>query len=480
MQDDVSATRTKLRLSSTALALAFVTACFCAGSCDPQSKVFGGTITGTVLDSSAQPVGLVTVYVLDAARGEKAGNVDALSGANGHFRLDAPAGTWTLVATNFQGAAAFLYDVRIRNGQVSDIGAVYLQPCAEPGSGSNNDVYEECPDAEAEDQGYGAPMGPLGVETFVPSYTDAALSDGSPGTDVLEITSYSDSQSVRLDIQVPETSPYFTVGDHLVAGDSPDFFATLYDLSSGVIYVLRSGTFTVEALEPEEGGTFRARLGDAIFDWYDFGSGLEDENYTATLGATSPAMTDSITVTPANGPSGSTPPQSYHFDQLEPEFTQVYVAGDGTVQVVTYDIFAEGDYVQLILDVPPAMNAPGSFAIQNTIGQDPGAWDFELHATALYADPLGYEYGYVLESATWTVSDAASGAGDTFAASLDGATFQWQADPGSPPFSTLTLTLGSSGTMSGTADPLLDDGDSGSGRLDWRVLKTDLTVQLGD
>lgn len=479
MYGDVNATKTTRNpLLARLCGLVFLVACFAGASCDPKSNVFGGTITGTVLDSSAQPVGFVTVYVVDPARGEKEGNVDALSGANGHFRLDAPAGRWTLVATDFQGTAAFLYDVEIKNGQVSDIGAVYLQPCAAPGSGSNNEVYEECPDPSADDLGYGAPLGPIEIGTFVPSYTDAAISDGPPGSDVLEITSYSDEQSVRLDIQVPESSPFFTVGDHLIDGPTGDFFATLYDLDGGVIYVLRSGTFSVEALEPEEGGTFRGRLGGAIFEWYDFDSGLQDESYTATLGATSPAMTDSISVTPMNGPSGSTPPQSYHFDQLAPEFTQIYVRPDGALQVVTYDVFDSGEYIQLILDIPPGFNAVGSYAVQNTFGSDPGDWELELHATALYGDTLGYEYGYVLESGTWTVTDAVSGPGDAFAASLDQATFQWQADPGSPPFTTLTLTVGSSGTMSGIADPA--DVGAGKGRLDWSVLKTDLTVHLGN
>jgi hypothetical protein len=265
----------------------------------------------------------------------------------------------------------------------------------------------------------------------------------------------------------------------VIDGVTSDFFATLSDLSGSVIYVLRSGTFTVEALEPEEGGTFRARLSDAVFDWYDFDAGTQDESFTATVGETSPAMTDSISVTPMNGPSAPAPSQSYHFTQLAPEFTQIYVAADGTLQVVTYDIFDGGDYIQIILDVPPELNAVGSFAVQNTFGETNEDWDLQLHATALYSDTSGYEYGYALESATWTVTDAVSGPGDNFAASLDGATFQWQADPGSPPFTTLTLTLDSSGTMSGTADPAADPGE-GDGRLDWRMLKSGLAVQLGN
>lgn len=459
--------------------LALLLAVLGGSSCKPDSRVFGGTVTGTVFDLTAQPAGLVTVYVVDPEEGKKAEQVDALSGSNGHFRLDAPAGTWTLVATDFQGAASFLYGVRVGNGQVVDVGALYLAPCAQPGSGSNAEVYEECPDPSADDYGYGTPPADYALSTFEPEYTDANLSDAPAGDDILEVSSYSTPQQVRIDIQVPDSSPYFAVGAHEIPpGAYEQFFATLYELDTGVMYILRSGTFSVEALDPVAGGAFRARLSNAIFDWYDFENGIPDESFSATLGATDPAMTDTITVTAANGESGSPPPQSYTFAQLQPEFTQIYVAADGSATVVTYDTLASGEYVQLILDLPPELNAVGSFPVQNTFGSDSSAWGLELHATALYGDGMGYEYGYILESGTWTVYDAATGPGDAFAASLDQATFQWQADPGAQPFATLTLGIGSSGTMSGTADA--SDPGAGSGRVDWGSLKTDLTTHLGN
>lgn len=450
-----------------------------SSSCDPDTAVFGGTVTGTVYDLSAQPVGLVTVYVLDPEDGVKAEQVDALSGSNGHFRLDTPAGLWTLVATDFQGTASYRYEVKVGNGEVVDVGSLYLEPCAAPGSGSNSEVYEECPDPSADDYGYGVPPGPYALSTFEPEFTDANISDAPVSDDILEITSYSTAQNVRIDIQVPDSSPYYGVGEHTIPVDAYDqFFATLYELDTGVIYVLRTGTFSVEAFDPVPGGELRVRLSNAIFDWYDFENGTPDGSYSATLDATDPAMTDLLSVTAANDESGSPPPQSYSFPQLAPEFTQIYAKADGALEVVTYDTLAGGEYIQLILDVPAALNAVGSYPIQNTFGGDPSAWDIELRATALYTDATGFQYGYILESGTWTVYDGVSGVGDTFAASLDGATFQWQADPGAAPFATLTLSIGSSGTMSGTADA--SDPAPGRGRLDWATLKSDLTTQLGN
>jgi len=449
-----------------------------SASCSPESKLFGGTITGTVLDLGAQPVGFVTVYVVDQERGEKAEQVDALSGSNGHFRLDTPAGLWTVVATDFQGTASFRYEVKVGNGEVVDVGALYLEPCAAPGSGTNNEVYEECPDPAADDYGYGSPPGPYALATFEPEYTDANISDAPTSDDILEITSYSSSQNVRIDIQVPSSSPFYAVGDHEINdGGYEQFFATLYELETGVIYVMRSGLFSVEAFDPVEGGQVRVRLSNAIFDWYDFENGTPDASFSATLGVTDPAMTDALSVTPATEGSGSPPPASYEFAQLAPEFTQVYVAPDGSASVVTYDTLTTGEYIQIILEVPPALNAVGSFPVQNTFGGDPSSWALELRATALYGDGLGYEYGYVLESGTWTVTDSATGPGDTFSASLSGAVFQWQADPGAAPFSTLTLTIGSSGTMSAVADA---GQDPGFGRVDWGSYKIDLTPQLGN
>lgn len=452
-----------------------------AVSCTPETGTFGGTVTGTVYDLSAEPVGFVTVYVVDASDGRKHESVDALSGANGRFRLDAPAGLWTLVATDFQGAAAFVYEVRIGNGEVFDVGPVYLQPCAAPGSGTNGEVYEECPDpASSDDLGYNAPSGPVAVAAFQPSYTDATLSVDPVGYDTLEVTSYDDANELRLDIYIPDYSPYFSEGVHVIAEYDQEFFATLYELQSGVIYVFREGTFSLEALQPEEGGTFRARITNAVFDWYDYQNGTPDGSFTATIAETSPAMTDSISVSEVSGPGGSgPPPQSYHFAAIEPEYTQVYLAPDGSLEVATYDVFASGEYVQLFFDVPPALNAAGSFAVQNTFGSDSTGWSFDLHAFASYTDVSGYEYVFVLANGTWNVSDPATATGDGFAASLTGATFYWQESPSSQPYSTLTLTLDSSGTMQGVADPAAPD-DGGAGRIDWGLLKSGLTVQLGN
>lgn len=459
---------------------AMLVAGFVGSSCGPDSKVFGGTITGTVFDLSAQPVGFVTVYVIDPQGGEKAKQVDALSGNNGHFRLDAPAGSWTLVATDFQGTASYLYEVKVGNGEVLDVGALYLEPCAAPGSGPNNEVYEECPDPASEDYGYGTPPGNYVLGTFAPEYTEANISDAPTSADILEVTSYSSAQNVRIDLQIPDTSPYYGVGVHVIPdGGYDEFFGTLYELETGVIYVLRSCTYTVEVFDAVEGGEFRARISNAVFDWYDYQNGTPDASFSATLDDTSPAMTDTLSVTMGNDASGPPPPAgSLSFAQLAPEFTQIYARPDGGASVVTYDTLASGEYIQLILEIPPELNTAGSFTVQNTFGGDSQAWNLQLQATALYGDPTGREYGYILESGTWTVTDAASGAGDTFAASLDQATFLWQAEPGTQPYATLTLGIGSSGTMQGIADE--SDPAPGGGRVDWDIIKTDLTTHLGN
>ena len=448
-----------------------------AGGCAPPTRTFGGTVTGTIVDSSAQPAGFVAVFVVDPVRGEKARQSDALTGSNGRFRLEAPAGLWTLVATDFSGNAVFESEVRVQDGGVTDVGTLYLEPCATPGSGSNDDVYAECPDPEAEGMGYGAPAGPYGIDVFVPEYTDATLSQYSGSPDLLQVYSYSAAQSLQVDLQIHESSPYFSVGVHDIPGPTTDFFATVYDSQSSVFYVFRSGTLRVEALEPEDGGIFRARFENAVFEWYDSDAGYTQAAYTLTIGATDPAMTDAIAASSVADPAPAEPPPgtSYAFPVFTPAFTQVEAMEDGSAVLVTYDdSLGAGAYLQLIFEVPPAFTGAGSVAVQNTF-DEPAS--LEMRATALYGDGTGGEYLYVLESANWIVDDALTGPGDTFAARLEDATFLWQQDPASPPSSSFTLTIGTSGTMSGVAAPENDAG--AGGRVDWFQLKPGLLVNMG-
>ena len=444
------------------------------GACTPDTARFGGSLVGTVRDTSAQPVNLVSVFVVhpdDAMRVDKA---EALTNGNGRFRLDVPAGTWTLIATNYQGVAAFKYEVTVANGATLDVGDLYLSPCAEPGSGTDGTVYEECPENDDEAAPYGTPTTDLHVGTFVPDYTDAVLYEsGTTDPDTLYVAADSYEDQLRLELSIPSTSPYYGPGTHSL--DTSDgysrVFCQLIDHATGVFWVLRTGTLAIESFEAAEGGEFRARLEGASFDYYDIYANSTSGAYVATIDDTSPAMLDSIALTTPSGRGYAQPGQSYSFPVFTPDFTQVYYVDGGGAWVSAYEQYDTGAFLQVYFEVPAEFAGEGTHAIANDF--TPGAWNEVLHGTATYYDNVG-EYHYVLQSMTWQVSDAATGPGDSFAATVAGAVFLWQSDPGAQPYETLTLTIETSGAISANADD--PEPPPPNGGHDWTDLHDDLVV----
>lgn len=444
-----------------------------AGCQAPPTKAFGGSVTGAVLDANLQPASLVTVYVVDEARGEKSDAGDALTGTNGRFRIEAPAGTWTLVATDFQSNAAFVHAIEVGDGEVVDIGSIFLQPCAPPGSAPDSGVYDECPGADdgVAGGGYGAPPAAEQAIELVPDYTEATVSTSQPP--IVDATATAGDWQLTLQIS---GSTYLQPGTHAVSYGA-GFDAWLYDTELSVFYVFDQGTLVVEALEPEDGGDFRVRLKDATFTWHDASQNETNAGWTVLVSDTDPAMTDTLSAVAPSAPGGSPPPEDVNVPLFTPEFVQVYRNADGSLSLGSVQSFAGGELLEVYLEIPASLNATGTHGVSNTYGEDPSDWDVALSGRASWYDASGGPWDYLLESVTLNVADPVTSGDEDFAATIGDAVFLWQPGGQSPPFTTLTLTIDTSGTIAGTA--LDAELDPGTGRLDWLELKSGLLVNLG-
>ena len=442
-----------------------------AGCAAPPTKTFGGTVTGSVLGADLQPAPLVTVYLVDEASAEKSDAGDALTGSNGRFRLDAPAGRWTLIATDFQSNAGFVYSIEVRDGDVVDVGSLFLQPCAMPGTTPDGALYEECPSLnDGAAPGYGTPPAAEQAIELVPDYTDATVTTGSPP--IVDATVTAGRWQLTFQISSPT---YQSPGTYSVAYGA-GFDAWLYDTELAIFYLFSNGTLVVEALEPVDGGQLRVRLRDAVFSWHDAPQNETNAGYTVFVSDTDPAMTDTLDAIAPSEAGGSPPPSDVVVPLFTPDFVQAYRNADGSVSLGSVQSFENGDLLELYLEVPPALNTVGTHEVSNAYGEDASDWEVAMSGRAVWYDATG-QYEYLLESLTLAVSDPATSDGDTFAATIGDVLFLWQPGGQSQPDTTLTLTIDTSGTIAGAA--VSGDDDPSVGRLDWLELKDELLVNLG-
>ncbi len=444
-------------------------------ACVPETKVKGGSVSGTILEPSLAPADLATVYLVDEETAMARQKSVSLTNARGRFRIHAPEGTYQLTATDYRGTAAYS-TVTIEDGRVVDVGQLRLEVCADPSYDvPGSEALVPCP------PGAGAVVPPdsFTVEAFAPERTDVnRYADGV--TEEVWVDAGSDSQAIYVGLWIPSTSPYYGAGESSLdasqngQGGQPDFSATLLYLGGGEasFYLLTVGDLEVITFEPADGGSFKAKFHDAVFAWVDPASGMVDPGHTLTLQTTSPAMSgivvDSQNLDPGPMATPMPPPEPIALTSTDPDYTQVLDDGSGGLEVYYYDDLPTGDTVSVLLYLSPAANAPGSHDIDN--GFDPEATPPIVDGYADYYDvDSGGFHSYRLRSGRLEVSDAGEAPDDPFAAVLYAAEY-WYQDFGGIEESTLTLSIGTSGLLSAVVqgwsqtDPA-DDGGSKLGHI---------------
>lgn len=467
--------------------------------CPPSPKLFRSGVAGTIVaDASSKAAGLATVYLQDSQGHRLDGTITRANQA-GRFRITAAPGDYTLVATDDAGSAAYTA-FSLADGQLLDLGPVLLQPCAF-GTNPNADVYQTCPDPVP----VASPPPSFTVSGFTPDRVEATLYDvqspsSAGATQELFVVANDDAQHLEIDVWIPSSSPYFAAGSYGASAQADDPTGGTQELAVSLVYadpasgapiyyVLESGTFDVEALDPQVGGSLRVSLSEATFDFADPTRPALDQMHQIHLAGTAPiegtiyggagANAPSAGLgngTPEPSPSGSPvptpspagpPPASITVPPIAvPDYVQGFSDGLGGVSLSAYTDLGNGALFALDLDVPAADLAPGTYAIANTVGGPPSSWSIDVYGDAWYSDATG-SWQYVLANGTLTVDQGGASAGDTFSARLTGATFDLLDETGSASAS-YTLQLSDSGTLTMTLTS--PDGGTSMGPAPWTRL----------
>lgn len=256
-----------------------------AGCVAPKS--FGGTITGTVIGSDNQPA-TASVYLLDYERSGDDIYVDESASLSnqvtGRFRMEVPAGKYTLVASN--GSEAAYADVVVRDGGTTDVGNLQLAVCNDPTSSAP----VPCPEGDAAPNA--SPPPPQVVDHFIPDYTEVQRNN-YPGYEELYVFSESYASGVRLEVMFPNpgTTPYGPGTYPLSPSGSGGIWSTVsyIDPNGGYsFFVVSTGHIVVDQYSAAQGGSFSARVQDAVYEWIDPATSAQSPENTVTIVSTEP------------------------------------------------------------------------------------------------------------------------------------------------------------------------------------------------
>ena len=405
-----------------AVAATFLASAVTGCSLFEESK--SGTVRGRVVGANGQPISGVRVAL------DRVGGRTTLSNQRGEFRLGgASAGDHTLLAYSVAQDAAGSAPADVNDGDVVDVGDVFLTDCDEIELGAPNGG-ETQPDGTIDDGGdpnvYPCVMEPppppdehVSIASLEGDYADGYV-------DPWGVYGYADdsSEMAGFDFWISaDLTAGGTFSDHVINDynngvvEAHVGLYTYGDASGwGYYYVLREGDITVTVSDDGDGDpstlSFSFSGENLVFDY----AGWEgiDPNYTATVGSAVAAGTAWQYIPPEPPTADITIAPfitDWSYISLCPACA---IDGGDSLYVYAFDQTNQAD---LSLMVPVSALALGGSTTLT------GSWETEIYGWAsVYSDAGGW--GYDLDHTTVTAG-ASIVSGEAFALTLADAQFNY-------------------------------------------------------